>query len=189
MREVDCILTRRNIDHGLAGKLEAEGRIAGDGAGAADIEFDAGAAARLGAIIVQRGRDRRRRPRRNERHAQREVRHSDVRNPFLADVDENGPGAGLNLLQRFRRVAALPGGPGRALQVGEEINLALFELGRGAADDVLDGRERARQVGIAVRQAQGMDFVRHLAGIVRRFRNDAPRRRSHEHHAEAVAGR
>ena len=151
VREVDCILTRRNIDHGLAGKLEAEGRIAGDGAGAADIEFDAGAAARLGAIIVQRGRDRRRHPRGNERHRQREVRHGNIVNPFLADIDENRARAGLNLLQRFRRVAALPGGPGRALQVSEEVDLALLELRRGAAHDVLDGRERARQVGIAVR--------------------------------------
>ena len=44
-------------------------------------------------------------------------------------IDDDDTRPRLNLLPKFTRVAAQAGGPGRTLQVGEKIHLAIFELG------------------------------------------------------------
>ena len=77
--------------------------------------------------------------------------------------------------------------PGRALQVGDKIDFLFFKLSRRGAEHVDHGIESRRQIGVAVRQSQGLQLVHDFAGVVTCFRDDASGRRCHEEHTEAVA--
>src|SRR5262249_59929660 len=84
----------------------------------------------------------------------------------LADVHEDGAGAGLDLLHDGGEAAggtaagtgrlhapARGAQPGGLLQVGEEVDFAFVELAGRLAEQVLDGVEGGGQVGVAVGQA------------------------------------
>ena len=77
--------------------------------------------------------------------------------------------------------------PSRALKIGNEIDLSLLELARGAAEHVLNGVQRGGQIGVAVRQPQPLDLVRDFAPVVRWLGDDALRRGRHEDDAKAVS--
>src|SRR5262249_20961161 len=117
----------------------------------ADEQLDVRLCAGRGSVIVDRGRHARHGPGGDERHAEAQMRDRDVAHALLADVDEDGPRPRLDALPERRRVAALPGGPGGTLEVSEEVSFTVLELGRGAAQHVLDSAERTGQVGVAVR--------------------------------------
>jgi hypothetical protein len=74
-------------------------------------------------------------------------------------------------------------------QVGDEIDLAVLELAGRLAEHVLDGIERAGDVGVAVRQLERVQFGGDLARVLGRFGNDSPAEVAHEDDAEGIAAR
>ena len=99
------------------------------------------------------GQDGRDRAGRGHGHVEDYIGDGQVVDRFPAHVDKNGAGARLNLLQSHAGIDGLMAGPGRALQVGEEVNFLLLEFSRGGAEHIDHGIESSGQIGVAVRQA------------------------------------
>ncbi len=118
-----------------------------------------------------------------------QVADGDVGQAVLADVDEDGAGAavleGLEGAGEQGGLAELPGG---ALQVGDEVDLAVAELGRRRLEQAGDGLHGGRQVGVAVRQAELADLAGDALAVLGRLGDDdLAARPGHHDDAEGVA--